>query len=301
MSPRPRRPIRLAAVLALLAAAGALAACAPEGAPPGGENAASAPAGPDLQAAAAAIFAGEGVRWIDLTHPLDEANVYWPTAKRFELTEVAADSTEAGYWYAANEFAAAEHGGTHFDAPYHFAIGGWSAEEVPLASLRGPAAVIDVADSARANPDYRVSVDDLRAWEAEHGRLPGGGIVLIDSGWEERWPEEERVLGTAGRGPGATDDLHFPGLHPEAARWLVEERDVDLVGLDTPSIDHGPSTEFMAHRILYGANVVGLENVARLDELPASGAYVLVLPMKIRGGSGGPARVVALVPEAAGG
>ena len=301
MSPRPRRPIRLAAVLALLAAAGALAACAPEGAPSGGEDAAPASAGPDLRAAAEAIFAGEGVRWIDLTHPLDEANVYWPTAKQFELTEVAADSTEAGYWYAANDFAAAEHGGTHFDAPYHFAADGWSAEEVPLASLRGPAAVIDVADSARANPDYRVSVADLRGWEAEHGRLPGGGIVLIDSGWEERWPEEERVLGTAERGPAATDDLHFPGLHPEAARWLVEERDVDLVGLDTPSIDHGPSTEFMAHRILYEANVVGLENVARLDELPASGAYVLVLPMKIRGGSGGPARVVALVPEAAGG
>lgn len=281
-------------LLPAVAAAGLLlAAC--EGGAPAGERASPAP---DLRAAAEAIFAGEGVRWVDLTHALDEANVYWPTAERFELTEVAADSTDAGYWYAANRFSAAEHGGTHVDAPYHFAVGGWAAEEVPLSALRGAAAVIDVADSARANPDYRVTVDDFRSWEARHGPLPEGAMVLIDTGWGERWPEEERVLGTAERGPDATDDLHFPGLHPDAARWLVEERDVDLVGLDTPSIDHGPSDEFLAHRVLYEANVVGLENVARLDELPAAGSYVLVMPMKIRGGSGGPARVVALVPEA---
>ena len=294
-----RRSIRFAGLTAVAAGALVLAACERGPAPGAGSD--PGPAGePDLRAAAEAIFAGEGVRWVDLTHPLDEANVYWPTAKRFELTEVAADTTDAGWWYAANEFAAAEHGGTHLDAPYHFAAGGWSVEEVPLAALRGPAAVIDVADSAAANPDYRVRVEDLRAWEEEHGRLPEGAVLLIDSGWGERWPDEERVLGTAGRGPEATDDLHFPGLHPEAARWLVEERDVDLVGLDTPSIDHGPSTDFRSHRILYEANVVGLENVARLDELPPAGAYVLVAPMKIRGGSGGPARVMALVPEGGG-
>jgi kynurenine formamidase len=254
----------------------------------------------DVAAAAEALFDGRGARWVDMTHTLDEENVYWPTARRFQLETVMADTTGGGWWYAANEFSAAEHGGTHFDAPYHFAAGGWAAHQVPLEALRGPAAVIDVRDSARANPDYRVTVADLRAWEADHGRLPEGAVVLIDSGWQERWPEEERVLGTAERGPAATDDLHFPGLHPEAARWLVENRDVDLVGLDTPSIDHGPSRDFMSHRILYEANVVGLENVANLDRLPPSGAYVLVLPMKIRGGSGGPARVVGIVPEGAG-
>ncbi len=253
--------------------------------------------GADVRAAAEALFAGEGVRWVDLTHTLDERNVYWPTARQFELDTVMADSTEAGYWYAAHDFSAAEHGGTHLDAPYHFARDGWRAHEIPMEALRGPAAVIDVRDSARANRDYRVTVRDLKEWEAEHGRLPEGAVVLINSGWQQYWPDEEQVLGTAERGQEATDDLHFPGLHPDAARWLAENRDVDLVGLDTPSIDHGQSQDFMSHRILYGANVVGLENVNNLDELPASGAYVMVMPMKIRGGSGGPARVVGVVPE----
>lgn len=290
------RRIGRAGVLALTAALLSLpfAACGSE---PSGE--AGQGAGVDLQEAARAIFAGRSARWVDLTHPLDEENVYWPTAERFQLEVVSADSTEAGYWYAANRFSAAEHGGTHLDAPYHFAREGWSVEEIPLDALRGPAAVIDVRDSARANPDYRVRVADLEAWEAEHGRLPEGAAVLVNSGWSDRWPEEERVLGTAERGAEATEDLHFPGLHPDAARWLVEQRDVDLVGLDTPSIDYGQSTAFMAHRILYEANVVGLENLAHLGELPAAGAYVMALPMKIRGGSGGPARVVAVVPEAA--
>jgi kynurenine formamidase len=232
-----------------------------------------------------------------MTHTLDEEHVYWPTAQQFELERVAAGETEAGYWYAANNFSAAEHGGTHLDAPWHFAADGWQSHEIPLEALRGPAAVIDVRDSASVNRDYRVSVRDLEEWEDEHGRLPEGAVVLINTGWQERWPDEERVLGTAERGQEVTDNLHFPGLHPDAARWLVENRDVDLVGLDTPSIDYGPSTDFMAHRVLYGANVVGLENVANLDELPPAGSYVVAMPVKIRGGSGGPARVLGVVPE----
>lgn len=286
----------LGLIAALVGGGVALADCGGDGS----QQAASGSgelSGQELRAAAEAIFRGEGVRWVDMTHTLDEENVYWPTAEQFELDTVMADSTEAGYWYAANNFSAAEHGGTHLDAPWHFARDGWQAHEIPLEALRGPAAVIDVRDSARVNRDYRVTVRDLKAWEAEHGRLPEGGIVLINSGWQQHWPDEEQVLGTAERGQDAVPDLHFPGIHPEAARWLVENRDVDLVGLDTPSIDHGQSTDFMAHRILYEANVVGLENVANLDELPASGAYVMVLPMKIRSGSGGPARVVGMVPE----
>lgn len=284
--------LTLAVILAVSLPGLGVGACSPEPAADRGTDGAADPG-----QAARAVFEGEGLRWVDLTHPLDEENVYWPTAERFDLEVVAADSTDAGYWYSANRFSAAEHGGTHLDAPYHFARRGWSVDEIPLEALRGPAAVIDVRDSARSNPDYEVRVADLERWEAEHGRLPAGAAVLINTGWAERWPEEERVLGTAERGPEATDDLHFPGLHPDAARWLVERRDAVLVGLDTPSIDHGPSAEFMSHRILYEANVVGLENLARLGELPPAGAYVLAFPVKIRGGTGGPARVVALVPE----
>lgn len=287
-----RRGISIAGMVSLVGGALLAVACGP----PDGTGSPGRSAPDDLEAATRAIFSGDGVRWVDMTHTLDEENVYWPTARPFELETVMADTTEAGYWYAANDFSAAEHGGTHVDAPYHFAADGWAAHEVPVEALRGPAAVVDVRDSARANPDYRVTVSDLRAWEAGHGRLPDGGIVLVDSGWQQRWPDEGRVLGTAERGEDATDDLHFPGLDPDAARWLVESRDVDMVGLDTPSIDPGQSEDFMSHRILYAANVVGLENVARLDRLPASGAYVIVMPMKIRNGSGGPARVVGIVP-----
>ena len=267
------------------------AGCGAEGPATGGEEAAATPE------ALRAVFTGEAVRWIDLTHLFDEEAIYWPTAERFALDTVAEGTTEAGYYYSAFRFSAAEHGGTHMDAPVHFHTGGTTAEAVPLARLVGPAAVVDVSDSAAANSDYRVTVADLRAWEEAHGRLPEGSIVLLRTGWDERWPDPERYLGTAERGPEAVPDLHFPGLHPDAARWLVEERAIAALGLDTPSIDHGQSEEYMAHRVLYAAGIPGFENVANLGELPAAGAYVVALPMKIAGGSGAPLRIVAVVPR----
>lgn len=243
-----------------------------------------------------AVFSGEAVEWIDLTHPFDHSAVYWPTAEPFRLDTVAADSTDAGYWYAANAFSAAEHGGTHLDAPYHFARRGATVEEIPLGRLIGPAAVVDVSEAAAEDPDYRVRVDDLTAWEEEHGRLPDGAIVLLNTGWHERWPDREAYLGTSRTGEEAVPELSFPGLHPDAARWLVEEREPAAVGLDTPSIDHGPSSDFLSHRILYEADIPGIENVARLDRLPAEGAWVVALPMKISGGTGAPLRIAAAVP-----
>ena len=275
----------------LLLAAGAAVLTASCGT---GDDAESATAATE---AARSVFTGEAVRWVDLTHPFDERAIYWPTAERFALDTVAEGTTEAGYYYAAYRFSAAEHGGTHMDAPVHFHAGGATAEAVALDRLVGPAAVVDVADSASANPDYRVSVEDLRAWEEAHGRLPEGAVVLLRTGWGERWPDPERYLGTAERGPEAVADLRFPGLHPDAARWLVEEREIAALGLDTPSIDHGQSQEYMAHRVLYAAGIPGFENVANLRELPASGAYVVALPMKIAGGSGAPLRIVAAVPR----
>ncbi len=233
--------------------------------------------------------------WVDLTYPFDSTTIYWPTAQPFRLQIVSAQRTAAGYYYAANNFAAAEHGGTHLDAPVHFAEGRHAADEVPLAQMMGPAVVIDVARQADSSADYRVTSADLAAWEAAHGSIPPGAIVLIRTGWGTRWPDRARYLGTTKTGTAAVPELHFPGLHPDAARVLVE-RQVDAVGIDTPSIDYGQSATFDVHQILLGANIPGFENVAHLDQLPATGSFVIALPMLIRGGSGGPLRIAALVP-----
>jgi kynurenine formamidase len=234
--------------------------------------------------------------WIDLTHPFDEAAVYWPTADTFELDEVFRGMTDGGFFYSANNFAAAEHGGTHVDAPIHFAEGKWNVDDIPLERLMGPAVVIDVSQAALADPDYLVGVADFEAWEAAHGRMPDGAIVLLNTGFTRYWPDRSKYMGTERRGEEAVPELHFPGLDPDAARWLVTERTVHAVGLDTPSIDYGQSTSFDSHRILFARNVPAFENVASLDKLPASGAWVMALPMKIRGGTGGPLRIVAHLP-----
>lgn len=285
---RSTHPIR---ILAAALATGALAACAPE------REGETVPAAERTDEVAHAIFTGEGARWVDLTHDFDEDAIYWPTAEAFELDTVSEGTTDAGYYYSAFRFSAAEHGGTHMDAPVHFHEGGATAEAVPLERLIGPAVVVDVSDATGHDPDYRVTVADLRAWEEAHGRMPEGAIVLIRTGWGRYWPDPERYLGTAERGEAAVADLHFPGLHSDAARWLAVERDVAAVGLDTPSIDHGQSEDFIAHRQLYEAGIPGFENVARLDRMPASGAYVVALPMKIAGGSGAPLRIVGVVPR----
>ena len=235
-------------------------------------------------------------RIIDLTHPFGEETIYWPTAEGFRLRIDARGRTEGGYHYEANSFSTAEHGGTHIDAPVHFGEGKRTVDEVPLEQLMGPGIVVDVREACARDRDHRVTADELQAWEREHGRIPAGAIVLLHTGFGRFWPDRARYMGTDGRGPDAVRDLHFPGLDPAAARWLVSERSIRAVGLDTPSIDHGPSRSFDTHRVLSGANVPALENVARLELLPPSGFTVIALPMKIRGGSGGPVRIAALLP-----
>ncbi len=232
---------------------------------------------------------------VDLSHPYDAETVYWPTDKDgFELETLSAGKTEGGWYYAANRFETAEHGGTHVDAPIHFAEGKKSVEEIPLASLIGPLVVVDVTDAASENADYRVTVADLEAWEKRQGRIPDGAIVVMRSGWSKRWPDRAKVLGTDV--PGDTENLHFPGFSKEAATFLVEERDIGSIGVDTPSIDHGPSKDFIVHQIVNGADKPGLENLANLEAMPESGATIIALPMKIGGGSGAPARVIAVLP-----
>ena len=243
----------------------------------------------------AQLFASDGVTWVDLSYAYDDRTVFWPTAEPFKLDVVAAGMTEGGYYYAANNFCMAEHGGTHLDAPVHFAEGRRTADQIPLDRLIGPAVVVDVSAGATANPDYQVGVADLQAWEEEHGAIPDGAVLLLRTGWGSRWPDRARYLGTTLTGPEAVPELHFPGLHPDAARWLVQHRKIDALGIDTPSIDYGQSTQFESHRILYAENIPALENVAALDRMPLTGAYVVALPMKIAGGSGGPARIVGVM------
>jgi kynurenine formamidase len=234
--------------------------------------------------------------WIDLSHDFSSDTVYWPTAKPFKLNTVAAGMTDKGYYYSAYQFCAAEHGGTHIDAPIHFAKDGRTVDQIPLTQLIGPAIKIDVSDKALADPDYQINIEDLIAWESRHGKIPKASVVFVQTGFGRYWPNRLRYLGTAKRGPQGVAELHFPGLHPDAARWLVANRGIKAVGIDTASIDYGQSRRFGSHVALMRRNVPALENVANLDELPATGARTIALPMKIKGGSGGPVRIIAFVP-----
>jgi kynurenine formamidase len=233
---------------------------------------------------------------VDLTHPLNAETVFWPTSPtRFAMEQLAFGETGGGYFYSANAFSTPEHGGTHLDAPIHFDAGGQTLDQVPVSRLIGPAVVLDVRQSAAADPDYRLTAEDVRGFEAAHGEIAPGTIVLLRTGWSPRWPDAKAYLGDDT--PGDASNLHFPSFGADAARLLVEERGVAVLGADVASIDYGASTDFMVHRIAAAANVSGLENLTALDQLPATGAIVIALPTKIEGGSGGPLRAIALVPR----
>lgn len=231
---------------------------------------------------------------VDLTHAYDEKTLYWPTSpSAFQLTELSKGKTPGGWFYSANAFCTPEHGGTHLDAPIHFAEGRRTADQIPVRQLIAPAAVIDVSRQAAENPDYRLTPADVKAWEQRNGRIPVGTIVLLRTGWSARWPDRKSYLGDDK--PGDASNLHFPSYGKEAAELLVQGRKVGALGVDTASIDHGASKDFIVHQVAAAAEVPGLENLTGLDRLPETGAWVIALPMKIAGGSGGPVRVVALL------
>lgn len=233
---------------------------------------------------------------VDLTHPLSGKTLFWPTSPSgFELTQLEAGPTPAGYFYSAYTFSSPEHGGTHIDAPVHFAQGGLSTDRIPLAALIAPAVVIDVSAQAAADRDYRLTPGDIATFESASGRIAAGSIVLLRTGWDKGWGDRLAYFGdtTAGR----ATNLHFPGFGVEAAQLLVDERSIAGLGIDSPSVDYGPSADFQVHRIGAAKNVFNLENLMGLDRLPATGAYLFALPMKIEGGSGGPVRAVAVVPK----
>lgn len=234
--------------------------------------------------------------WIDLTHDFSDETVYWVTAEPFKRTTVFEGQNPAGFYYSAYNFSAAEHGGTHLDAPVHFAEGKKTADKIELDQLIGEGVVIDVSAKA-ADRDYEITTDDIKAWESVNGRIPEWAIIIFRTGFGSKWPDKKAYLGTDQKGPDAVKDLHFPGLHPDAAKWLIENRKFKAVGIDTASIDRGQSTTFGAHVALMTNDIPAFENVANLDKLPAKGFHVVALPMKIKGGSGGPLRIVAFLSE----
>ncbi len=239
----------------------------------------------------AAIRTGQ-LRVVDLTHPLDDRSPYWPlgvSQSPFHAT-VAATLERDGYY--GRTLALPEHFGTHTDAPAHFDAKGLTVDRLPLTHLFSEAIVVDVSGAVQSDPDYRVTAADLDRWVKAHGALPRGAVVFFETGWGARWPSQKDFMNQDAQGV-----LHFPGLSVEAARYLLEHVHPVAIGIDTPSVDFGPSKGFEVHHLTMSAGLYHLENVANLDQLPPRGACVVALPLMLRDGSGSPTRVVALVPS----
>lgn len=234
----------------------------------------------DLRAPVAAT------RIVDLTQSIHEGMAYWPGAVPFSMPRLA----DYAQGYRLHSFTMSENTGTHLDAPAHFIEGGRPIDRLRLDELVLPAVVIDVTQQATAAPDYALSADDVRAWEAVHGTIPAGSLVLLHSGWGARFAEPERYVNADAAGV-----MHFPGYAPDAARLLLE-RDVAAIGIDTLSLDHGPSQDFATHHLMLGHGKYQIENLANLDRLPPVGATVIVGVLPVRDGTQAPARVFALLP-----
>ncbi|XP_078588555.1 isatin hydrolase-like isoform X1 [Branchiostoma floridae x Branchiostoma japonicum] len=243
----------------------------------------------------------EEPRLIDLTWPMEEGMNMYPTHAEYRFTIVYRGELAPGYpesYLESNNLFMSEHTGTHLDAPAHFVPGAWRLDEIPLGHLTGPGVVVDVRDKIGNNSDYAITQQDLQDWELQYGRIPDDSIPLLRTGWGEWFWEQgpQAFLGTD------TEDVnlvHFPGLHPEGAQWLVDNRRVKMVGLDTMSPDTGEASAKapLVHRILLPNNVLILENVAHLDKMPPTGSTVYAMPIKIGQGSGAPARVFAIVDD----
>lgn len=237
----------------------------------------------------------EQSRIFDLTHSFGSDTVVWPTEQDFKLVVQHAEDTAGGYYYSSNRVEMPEHGGTHIDAPIHFSRGKQTLDQIPIERMVGTAIRIDVTEQCARDRDYQIAVRDLEQWETKHGRIPNHAIILLNTSYARFWPRRRDYLGTELRGQEGVRALHFPGLNPEAAAWLVRERQVKAVGIDTASIDYGQSTKFETHVALLSQNVPVFENLAALHQLPDRGFEVIALPMKIAGGTGGPLRIIAVV------
>lgn len=235
------------------------------------------------------------VALVDLSHTYDQNTLFWPTSPiAFEHNELSYGPSGNGYFYSAYTFATPEHGGTHLDAPIHFSEDAKTVEQLPIGDLYAPLVILDVTARTAANRDYRLAPSDIEAYEAIHGPIKPGAAVLVRTGWSKHWPDAKAYLGDDT--PGDASNLSFPGFGAAAAKMLVD-RKAAIIGIDTASIDYGKSTDFAVHVVIAGANIPALENLTNLDGLPVAGAYLLAAPMKIGGGSGAPARVIAFVKK----
>ncbi len=226
---------------------------------------------------------------IDLTHNLNDHSPNWEGTEDSPFHAKVVDTVERDGYYVRT-FSTEEHYGTHLDAPAHFAPGMWTVDQIPPERLVRPLVVLDVRSNAAGHPDYEVSVQDIADWESKNGEIPSGAVVIAYTGWDERWNSQK-----AFRNVGSDGQMHFPGYSLEAAKFLVKTRDTAGLGIDTMSIDPGASKNFPVHHFTSKLSVYHLENVANLGSVPASGATVVVAPIKLEDGSGGPARVLALV------
>jgi kynurenine formamidase len=228
-------------------------------------------------------------RVVDLSYAINDKLVPWPTDKRWFEAETNATVAKDGYF--TRSFWMLEHYGTHLDAPIHFPPGTIPVDKIPAKQLFGVGVVIDVREESNKNADYRLTVERVEEWEKKHGRIPAGAIVLLRTGWASRWPDAVTY-----RNQDAKGKMHFPGFSAEAVKMLLE-RKVNGLGCDTLSVDYGASEDFAVHHLALGAGLFNLENLADLKDVPEAGAFVIVAPIKLEGGSGGPARVFALSPE----
>ncbi len=234
---------------------------------------------------------------IDLTHEYSDQTIYWPTEKGFEIVEEFGGITEKGYYYSAKKFSAPEHGGTHMDAPIHFAKEGKTVEQIPIKKLIAPSVVVDVTKKVKEDSDYQITQNDFEEWENTYGKIPDNCIVFLQTGYSKYWPDRQKYLGTSSMGNDALSELRFPGLHPDAAFWIAHNRCINAIGIDTQSIDYGRSTHFETHRILAKVDMPFFENVTNLEQLPPKGSFAIALPMKIKNGSGAPLRLIAITPK----
>lgn len=234
------------------------------------------------------ILSGK-TRVLDLAYAISDKLVPWPGDERWFEASVNASVEKEGYF--TRSFWMLEHYGTHLDAPIHFPPGKTPVDQIPTSRLFGMAAVLDVRAEAAKDANYQLPVTRIENWEAQHGRIREGSIALLRTGWASRWPDARSYCNQdrAGR-------MHFPGFSRAAVERLIERR-VSGIGCDTMSVDFGASEDFAVHHLALGAGLYHLENLSDLSELPEKGAFLVVAPIKLEGGSGGPVRVFALLPR----
>ncbi len=234
------------------------------------------------------IIAGRA-KVIDLAHGLNKQTPYWP-GENYRLFELKTIATIERNGVLSKSFSMPEHLGTHIDAPNHFAKDQISVAEIKPQNLFGPGVMIDVAGPVSLDPDFQLTPAHLQEWETKHGKIPDGAIVLLNTGWGRNYGDTVRY-----QNKDAREKMHFPGFGPEAAKFLVKERNIRGLGLDTMSIDPGQSRDFAVHKIVNSAGRYGLENVANLNKLPPRDFYLIIAPIKIENGTGGPTRIFAIL------